>query len=162
MEDKTDNIEPSLPQQQTALKPPLQPIDIKRTGLPTSLIIGLVLVGFIGAGLLFAVFSRPGLQKEASKQKPDQAAAIPAPSAIVEIIPEPDAKATAKSAAKQASPVPVLTLSGILFGEQGSLALINGRVVREGGLIEGARLDKVSSDRVELSFEGKKIILRSK
>jgi hypothetical protein len=42
------------------------------------------------------------------------------------------------------------------------LALINGRVVPEGGMVDGAKIEKISSDEVELSFEGQKIILRSR
>ncbi|MFB3919436.1 MAG: general secretion pathway protein GspB [Candidatus Velamenicoccus archaeovorus] len=58
--------------------------------------------------------------------------------------------------------MPTLSLSGILYSDAESLALINGKVVPEGGTVDGAKVEKISSDEVELSFEGQKIVLRSR
>ncbi len=155
-----DNIEnqpqaPTTPSQ--PLKQPLQPLDLKKTGLPPLLLVGFVFLGFVVAAVLFAYFSKPTAQPKAPL------AAAPTVSATaMEVVPAPVPATAVDSVPAEERPLPVLTLSGILFGPEGSLALINGRIVREGGMVEGAKLVKVSSDRVELSFDDQKIILRSK
>ncbi|MBI5872907.1 MAG: general secretion pathway protein GspB [Candidatus Omnitrophica bacterium] len=161
MENQKSDIQPSSAPQEL-LKPPLQPLDLKKTGLPLYLIIGLVIAGFAGTTVLFAVFSKPNAQKQALKREAATVLVSPAQTTIVEVAPTLGFETAAESVPKEEKPIPLLTLSGILYGENGSLALINGRVVREGAMIEGARLEKVSADRAELSFEGQKIILRAK
>jgi len=117
--------------------------------------------GFFLAAALFAFFS--GSKKTQKLPKPQAAPAVipsvPAPAAPVVETPQPQsppAESTVSSA------VPTLSLSGILYSDAESLALINGRVVPEGGMVDGAKVEKISSDEVELSFEGQKIILRSR
>lgn len=154
-----DNIEnqpqgakpPSQP-----LKEPLQPLDLKKTGLPPLALVGFVFLGFVAAAVLFAYFSKSAQPKVAPAQVPA------APVTIMEVVPAPVTETAPENIPAEDRPVPVLTLSGILFGPEGSLALINGRIVREGGMVDGAKLEKISSDRVELSFDGQKVILRSK
>lgn len=52
-----------------------------------------------------------------------------------------------------------LSLSGIVFSEKGSWAVINHSIVREGDMIKGARLLKIEEESVELVFPDKKLIL---
>jgi len=55
---------------------------------------------------------------------------------------------------------PTLILNGILCSQDEDLALINGRVVKEGEKIEGAVVRSISEESVVLEFGGKRIILR--
>ena len=52
---------------------------------------------------------------------------------------------------------------GIMYSGEGSenFAILNGKIVSPGMMISGARLEKIGPDRVELSFDERKIILRS-
>jgi type II secretory pathway component PulC len=153
--------EPKTSPVSESLQPPLQPLSLKKTGLPPLLLWGLVIFGFLVASALFAYFSKAGRSKT-----PDARQATLLSSAgnasFMEVIPSPRAPTAVESAVEQERPLPALALSGILFSDRESLALINGRMVHEGAMIDGAKLEKVSSDRVELSFDGHKIILRSK
>lgn len=154
-----DNIEnqpkPSVPPSQP-LEQPLRPLDLKKTGLPPLVLVGIVFLGFVAAAVLFAYFSKSTQPKTAPAPAPA------APVTMMEVVPAPATETVPENISAEDRPLPVLTLSGILFGPEGSLALINGRIVREGAMVEGAKLEKVSSDRVELSFDSQKIILRSK
>ena len=55
---------------------------------------------------------------------------------------------------------PSLTLNGIVSTEGEPLALINNRIAKKGDYIEGAQVVEIFSDRIELIFEGEKIILQ--
>ncbi len=148
--------------QESPAKAKFELLDFRKAGIPPFLLIGFVIIGFIAAALIFTYFSKA---KKPQPKSPKASAAVSkstAPVTLVEVAPLPNAASSAQSSAQQDKPIPSFVLSGILFGEDGSLALINGRVVREGAMVEGAKLEKVSADRVELSFEGQKITLRSK
>jgi len=147
-----------------SLKPPLQPLDIKKPGIPPPLLLIIVVAGFALAAAIFAFLSKAAT-KNALAQKQKQAP-ISKPKAVsvppMEVVPAQPPPGPVSQEPVEAKPVPTLTLSGILFSEKGSAALINGKIVSEGGSVEGAKLEKISSDKVELSFEGQKIILRSR
>ncbi len=118
--------------------------------------------GFFLAAALFAFFS--GSKKAPKLPKPQApAAVVPAPAAVTPAVvvetPKPQASPEGSTTL---SAVPTLSLSGILYSDAESLALINGRVVPEGGMVDGAKVEKISSDEVELSFEGQRTILRSR
>ncbi|MEK7849560.1 MAG: hypothetical protein AAB213_01875 [Candidatus Omnitrophota bacterium] len=138
---------------------PMQPIDIKKAGHPPLQLIFFVVFGFGLAAAGFAFFSKSVTKTNPPKQSPKTAVL---PQAIVEVVTPAVINRTEKTPAEPEKPLPILTLSGILFGESGSFALINGRVIPEGGKVDGAVVDKISPDRVELSFEGKKITLKSR
>lgn len=53
-----------------------------------------------------------------------------------------------------------LSLNGIVFSEEGSWAVINDRIVREGDIIGGAKLLNIEENSVELSLPHKKLILK--
>ena len=55
---------------------------------------------------------------------------------------------------------PSLKLQGVMVGEDMHQAIINGQVVPLFGTIDGARVDSVSKEGVELSFSGKKVFLK--
>ena len=158
MENQPENSGSVPPSLQDTLKPPPQPINLSRTGVPPFVIIGFVLVGFIAAAVIFAYFSRAKSNKAVSR-KQETAAVSPT---IVEVVSPPVPTSPVSMVGKEEKPLPTLALSGIIFGSEGSLALINGRIIKEGAVVEGAKLEKISADRVELSFEDHKIILRSK
>jgi len=138
---------------------PMQPIDLKKSGHPPLQLIFFVVFGFGLAAAGFAFFSKSFTKTNPPKQ-PTKTAVLP--QTIVEVITPAAVDTAEKMPAEPEKPLPTLTLSGILFGESGSFALINGRVIPEGGKVDGAVVDKISTDRVELSFEGKKITLKSR
>ena len=139
----------------------------KRPAMPVFLRVGFIVIGFVAAAVVYAYLSKASVSDKGQQRKP--AAVKGSESAIskfvpMEVIPMPQASLVAEvqDVVVEEKPIPSLALSGILFGAEGSIALINGRIVREGGDVEGARLIKISEDRVELVFQGQKIILRSK
>lgn len=52
-----------------------------------------------------------------------------------------------------------LVLTGVFFSQDGGYALINNRVVKEGNVIEGAIVKRITLDKVELESEGSTIEL---
>ena len=146
----------------------------KKTDHPLLFFFGLAILGFCLTAALFAFFSKPNTnltpRKNISKIVPNESKPMPqevapisakeTPASKSGVVPE---KPPIVSAPEQdASPVSLI-LSGIVFGPNGgSLALINGKVVSEGALVEGAKVEKISSDTVELSLREKKIVLRSR
>lgn len=141
--------------------------DVKRIGHhPASLFILLGVVGFGLAALLFSVLSKHPSKKPVPKQVEDLTA--------IEMISPEDvvAQSQVSSVTDMDSqdedvvvnrPMPSIVISGIIFDKnKGGLALINGKIVREGYFVDGVKLERVFPDKVELSFEGKKFILRSR
>ncbi len=55
---------------------------------------------------------------------------------------------------------PTLNLQGVIVGEDIHQAIINDQVVPLLGVIEGARVDSVTKQGVELFFKGKKFFLK--
>lgn len=115
-------------------------------------------VGILSVGLAF-IF----VQSRSSSSKPSAPAAKP-PSAPPADNPPPE---------ESPPPVPESTgvqlimeaqgqwrLNGIVRGGDGkALALINGRLIEEGGVIEGARVVRVNRDEVELEKDGQRSTL---
>lgn len=142
-------------------------IEKKRLGHhPVSLFILLGVFGFGLAALLFSVLSKPSAKKTAPKpEKETPAAEIISPAAVLA---EDQQKPTEEIAEEEeelsvGQSMPSIHISGIIFDEKaGGLALINGKVVREGYMVDGVKLERVYSDKVEMSFEGKKFILRAR
>ena len=56
--------------------------------------------------------------------------------------------------------LPTLKLQGVMVGEEMHQAIINDQVVPLFGTIEGARVEAVSKEGVELFFKGKKFFLK--
>ena len=162
-EAKTTSVEPGT----TAAVP-------KKTDHPLLFFFGLAILGFCLTAALFAFFSKPNtnlaprkniskIVSNESKPMPQEAVPISAKETPISKSEIASGKPPVVSAPEQeASPVSLI-LSGIVFGQNGgSLALINGKVVSEGALVEGAKVEKIFSDTVELSLGEKKIVLRSR
>lgn len=49
---------------------------------------------------------------------------------------------------------PILSLSGIFFDEKQPYALINNQIVKQGDIIEGAKVVRILSSKVDLDWEG--------
>lgn len=77
----------------------------------------------------------------------------------------PKAPATAPSAPPASSPGAVyldlsqFKLSGIVCGPDENVAIINGRPVRTGNMVNGARIMKIERDRVDLKIAGREFSL---
>lgn len=124
----------------------------------------LVIFGFGAAAGIFAFYSKVILPKKSARKQSKAVAPQPRviPKNMTAVVSPASVPETSQSPSPSQKTTPVLALTGILFGEEGSFALINGKVVAEGAMVDGAKLQKVYSDRVELSFEGKTLILRSR
>ncbi|MDD5018863.1 MAG: general secretion pathway protein GspB [Candidatus Omnitrophica bacterium] len=154
----TGQKDPGVPQQ----TPPKADARMFLARLKTDKSLWLVVIvavfGFFLAAALFAFFSggkKTPKVPAAPLPPPVAAPAVPAP--VVEVL-----KTSVPAEPASALPIPSLSLSGILYSDNERLALINGKVVPEGGTVDGVRVEKIGSDEVELSFEGQKIILRSR
>ena len=149
-------LNPSL----APLKPPPHPLDLKKTGLPPLVLMGVAVIGFTLAGLLFSFLVKAISKKTESKKK--LAAEPVKPKTVIEVKPEETAKDTAPVMPEPPKELPSLNLGGILFSPSGgSYVLINGKVILEGGQIQGVTVTKVMKDKVELTFEGRKFTMRS-
>ncbi len=159
---KSGQKETPLPLKQEILAVPKGLLPHLKTDRTLWFIVVFGVCGFFLAAALFAFFS--GSKKTPKFPNPQPVAAVvPAPAAATPVVvveaPKPQASPEGSTTP---SAVPTLSLSGILYSDAESLALINGRVVPEGGTVDGAKVEKISSDEVELSFEGQKIVLRSR
>lgn len=130
----------------------------------------IVVFGFFLAAAVFAFFINPR-KKSPIRAKNTPPLAAPAvktekPASSVPATPIVSAAAPAAPVSSSFSGenegVPSMLLTGILYSEEGSLALIDGKVVSEGGSINGATVTRIGSDEVELTYEGQAIVLRSR
>jgi hypothetical protein len=130
-------------------------------GLPPLVVGALVVAGFLCAALIFAGVSRSMGRRVVKEKKP--LTVTQAPKTVVEVVPMPSPTGPVLSeSAPLPKDLPALTLGGILFSKDGeSYALINGKIVREGTAVSGVTLKKVLPDKVELDFEGRRVIMRS-
>ncbi len=55
---------------------------------------------------------------------------------------------------------PLFKLNGIVHDKNKPLAVINDKIVEAGGIVDGAKVTKINSDKAELSYRGRKIILQ--
>jgi hypothetical protein len=56
-------------------------------------------------------------------------------------------------------PLPQLTIAGITWGSKFPQAIVNGKIVREGDVIEDARIVSISKDGVIISFHNREVKL---
>jgi hypothetical protein len=144
----------------TPLKPPPQPLDLKKTGMPPLVLLGIVVIGFTLAGLLFSFLAKSLFKKTESKKK--LASEPEKPKTVIEAKVEESSQEAPPVMVEPPKELPSLNLAGILYSPSGgSYALINGRVVPEGSKTQGVTVTKVLRDKVELMFEGRKFTMRS-
>ncbi len=55
---------------------------------------------------------------------------------------------------------PLFKLNGIVNDENKPLAVINDKIVETGEIVDGAKVTKINSDKAELSYKGRKIVLQ--
>ena len=55
-----------------------------------------------------------------------------------------------------------VALKGILYSEDNPLAIIDGKIVKEGAIIDGIKVVKIHKDRVEFEKDGEKWTQRAK
>lgn len=110
----------------------------------------LPLIGIISAVLLFFLFNNL-LPRKADIERANAGKKRPRKSPLAKLIQAKNVKATAG-----------LNLSGIVFSEEGYLAIINDRIVRVGDAIGEAKLLAIKDNSVELSLADKKLILNLK
>ena len=72
---------------------------------------------------------------------------------IQAVIPRPNIFSGSKS------PLPKFSLSGIVYSEQGSYCLINGKVLKMGEKVSGATLETIHPNPITLDYLGEKIII---
>ncbi len=74
-----------------------------------------------------------------------------------EVVPAETAKEIPEE--KDFGEAPEFSLTGIVFGGGEPSAIINGKIVKEGDVIEGAKVLKINPKKVTLGFKGKEISL---
>jgi len=135
----------------------------ERRGLPLLFIVGIVVFGFAAAWLVFSLLAK------ARTGRPPATPLIPTPSAptqaAIEEVPaekEGDIVTNLAAVTKAKREMPALTLGGILYSEkEGSVALIDGKVVPEGEVVKGVKVVRILPDKVELEFDDRRIFMRS-
>ena len=137
----------------------------KGRGLPPLFIVGFVVFGFAAAGLVFSLLAKA----RTGRQPVSAAAATPTSSAptqaAIEEVPaekEGDIVTNLAAVTKAKREMPALALGGILYSDkEGSVALIDGKVVPEGGMVKGVKVVRILPDKVELEFDDRRIFMRS-
>ena len=122
---------------------------IKKRKTTLLLYAGLVVVGFLVAGIIFKAANNQG-RKDTVED-----------SSLAGHKPEVTLPAPASSAsAPLTSPSSRLVLGGILYDETQPYAIINGKIVKAGDSLQGSKLLQIFPDKVELESEdGEKINL---
>lgn len=136
----------------------------KKPGLPILLIVGIVLFGFAAAGLLFSLLAKVMTDRRGNDtQRSILPISKPGPQMVIEEAPAEEEEVASLAAVTQAKrEMPALTLAGILYSEgEGNVALINGKIVPEGGVVKGVKVVRILPDKVELEFDGRRIFMRS-
>ena len=155
-------------------KPNGNPLQFKKHKEPrpkfyTYLIYVLVLcAGFFAANLLFKFIFPEG---QLITNKTTQPVAAPALKISPKIAPEnvaPESPQEIPPSSKdnlllppetQERITPLFVVSGVFFSENQGFAIINDRVVKEGDVIEGAKVERINADGVKLKYEGAAIEL---
>jgi hypothetical protein len=97
----------------------------------------------------------------APRRGADGPSAVPAsPTPAVACVAPAAGPAVAPPANPPVAATPNLKLSAIMSGPTGEAALINGKLIQVGETIEGARLESIAGQTVQLVFDGKTITIR--
>lgn len=141
------------------------------SGLGTFFIVGFAVVAFLYNTTFppAAYPPKPNLQKAKIDLHQANVSPSPPPQQIVEVAvekPPPiriiDSRfyPTLVPEVKKKPPLPDLELCGIMEGIGEPMAIINNRIMKKGEYVEGAHLIAIGSDRVNLLYDDKEIILR--
>ncbi len=79
-------------------------------------------------------------------------------------VPQPQAQETKKALVQPSSDMPDASgfvLNGVFFSDNVGFALINNHIVKEGDSIEGAVIQKITMDEVDLSINGSTVKIYS-
>lgn len=118
--------------------------------------IGLILAGFLIGNGIFSLLAPQGSVLEIK----DSVALEPILSSVTSQAPPiPVSNDTKINVTKQVIP-PAFVLKGIIFGKDGSVALVNNHLVKNGDTILGAKVTDITENTVELIFEDQRIVLR--
>ena len=107
-----------------------------------------ICLGFFVAYIFFGLFTKP------LKTSTTVAVKSPAPPPS-SLLPPPAPPSTDIQKPAQ----PSLTLNGVFFSEGQGYALINNRIVKEGDLIDGVTVVRITLEEVDLDFQGSSIKL---
>lgn len=134
-------------------------VKINKTDKPklkTYLVYALVIcLGFFIASQLFSLFSKP-LEKTTLPQVLPKDTAKAAPSKTN----PPDSKANLITAPEpKKEPLHPFVLNGIFFSQGEGYALINNQIVKEGDMVDGAKVLKITLEEIALDAEGSMITL---
>ena len=141
-------------------KSPRQPILGPRMGYqnkPKKSLLGKknnFLVGglIFGTLLLLSLALIFGYMQNLQKVYIEQPISIVSQAKTTTAIPVKTVKASKKS--------PLFKLNGIVHDEDKPMAVINDKIVEAGEIVDGAKVTEIGSDKAELSYRGRKIILQ--
>lgn len=115
-------------------------------------------LGFISTSMLFKL--NPNLLSPNQQQMPDLQAKKELPLATPALTYTPPPEELMSELATAAKPAsPTLVLNGLLLSQDGRYAIVNNQIVKEGDVIEGAVVKRISSSGVNLDFKGENLRL---
>ncbi|MDD5561278.1 MAG: hypothetical protein PHT50_04000 [Candidatus Omnitrophica bacterium] len=132
------------------------PVPGKKPKLKTCLIyIAIFVVGIFLSSLLFKIINRKissfrlsPLHKTAAAPEVKSETEQALPSATPIILPQ-----------EQEKPKKSFVLNGIFFSDNSGYALVNNQIIKENDLIDGAKVEKITANTVEINNEGEIITL---
>jgi type II secretory pathway component PulC len=121
----------------------------------------LYLLAFIaGLFLISLVFTAINRKTELPIAEPAEAA--PRPAKEPETIQQLPAEEPAVLVEEQDKPEKSFLLNGIFFSENNGYALVNNQIVKESDSVDGAKVEKITENTVELNNQGEIITLSTK
>lgn len=114
-------------------------------------------VGIVIANLFFNFFSKVPSRTYLEASKGGEVSKIALPT--VNIAKETSAVEVIKPSSSVTKESPSLALNGIFYSDNQGYALINNQIVKEGDSVSGANVKVISSNEVELDYEGQVIKL---
>jgi hypothetical protein len=162
--DALKKVESRLSSDSNIAKPKIEK-ESRRNTKKYLLFIVIVSLGFVIASISFNLLmpSHKGLSKKDIKNSPLQTEPIQGIMAPAEnIVPAQNlansvnnlAAAPPESSQSEKQIQPLLVLNGVFFSENQGYALINNRIVKEGDTVDGAIVERISLDGVDLNSGG--------
>jgi len=120
------------------------------------------------AGIFIAKFVLDTLAQKAKEKTPAiSKASLPGPAPAKIVKPFPEAELSREiplppAVGQKNNPPPTLTLNGIFYDDKLPCALIDNKIVKEGDIISGAKVIRITPNGVKLEFEGEAFELNTR
>ncbi len=114
------------------------------------------------AGLFLISLVFMAINRKVEPPIAEPAKAVPRPAKEPENIQQLPAEEPAVLAEKLDKPEKSFLLNGIFFSDNNGYALVNNQIVRESDSVDGAKVEKITENTVELNSQGEIITLSTK